>query len=53
MIADVGKFKPPTLRGLSSRAPYFHAGAAETIEMLVHYYNARFHIGRAPSILRV
>ena len=26
--ADIGKFKVPVLRGLSSRAPYFHNGSA-------------------------
>ncbi len=44
-IADSGKFKPPILRGLAARSPYFHAGAAENIQMLVHFYNARFQIG--------
>lgn len=44
-IADVGEFKPPILRGLAARSPYFHAGAAENIQMLVHFYNARFQIG--------
>jgi len=44
-IADVGEFKPPILRGLSSRSPYFHAGVAESIDALVDFYNARFSIG--------
>jgi cytochrome c peroxidase len=44
-ICDVGKFKPPILRGLAARSPYFHAGAAENIQMLIHFYNARFQIG--------
>ena len=44
-ICDVGKFKPPTLRGLAARSPYFHAGAAENIQALIHFYNARFQIG--------
>ena len=44
-IADVGKFKPPILRGLAARSPYFHAGVAENIQALVHFYNARFNIG--------
>jgi cytochrome c peroxidase len=46
-ICDVGKFKPPILRGLAARSPYFHAGAAENIQMLIHFYNARFQIGLA------
>jgi cytochrome c peroxidase len=44
-ICDAGKFKPPILRGLAARSPYFHAGAAENIQMLIHFYNARFQIG--------
>lgn len=44
-IADVGKFKPPILRGLTTRSPYFHAGVADGIFALVHFYNARFNIG--------
>ncbi len=43
-IADVGKFKPPVLRGLAARSPYFHAGAAENIQALIHFYRARFNI---------
>jgi hypothetical protein len=46
-ICDVGKFKPPILRGLAARSPYFHAGAAANIQMLIHFYNARFQIGLA------
>jgi cytochrome c peroxidase len=45
LIADVGKFKPPILRGLAARSPYFHAGTAQNIQMLIHFYNARFQIG--------
>jgi len=43
-IADVGKFKPPILRNLATRAPYFHNGAAETLDDLVNFYNARFQL---------
>jgi cytochrome c peroxidase len=46
-ICDAGKFKPPILRGLAARSPYFHAGVAENIQMLIHFYNARFQIGLA------
>jgi cytochrome c peroxidase len=45
MITDVGKFKPPILRDLNARSPYFHNGAAGSIEDLVNFYNARFQIG--------
>ncbi len=43
--ADVGKFKGPILRGLAARAPYFHNGSAQTLEQVVDFYDARFHIG--------
>ena len=43
--ADVGKFKGPILRGLAARAPYFHNGAAATLEEAVQFYEDRFHIG--------
>ena len=29
---DMGKFKGPVLRALAARAPYFHNGAAATLE---------------------
>jgi cytochrome c peroxidase len=35
---DLNKFKTPNLRGLASRAPYFHGGSAETLEAVVHHY---------------
>ena len=44
-IADSGNFKPPILRDLAARAPYFHAGAAPDLQHLVTYYNLRFGFG--------
>ncbi len=41
---DIGKFKGPILRGLASRAPYFHNGSAATLEDAVKFYNTRFSI---------
>ena len=35
---DLGRFKTPTLRGLSARAPYFHNGIAPTLEDVVRHY---------------
>lgn len=35
---DLGRFKTPTLRALSARAPYFHNGSAATLEDVVHHY---------------
>jgi cytochrome c peroxidase len=43
--ADVGKLKGPILRGLASRAPYFHNGSAQTLSQAVTFYNKRFNIG--------
>jgi cytochrome c peroxidase len=44
-FADIGKFKVPSLRGLGSRAPYFHNGSAKTLKDVVNFYNVRFGIG--------
>jgi hypothetical protein len=43
--ADIGKFKGPILRGLSSRAPYFHNGLAQSLDEVVDFYNKRFNLG--------
>lgn len=43
--SDIGRFKVPTLRNLSARAPYFHNGAADSIRAVIEFYNARFSIG--------
>jgi cytochrome c peroxidase len=40
---DLGRFKTPTLRALSARAPYFHNEIASTIEDVVRYYET--HLG--------
>jgi len=42
---DIGKFKGPILRGLSSRAPYFHNGSAADLGAAIDFYNTRFDIG--------
>ena len=42
--ADVGKVKGPILRGLAARAPYFHNGAAATLNDAVEFYNQRFNL---------
>ena len=42
--ADVAKFKVPTLRGLSARAPYFHNGSAASLDQVVNFYNTRFNL---------
>jgi cytochrome c peroxidase len=42
---DIGKTKGPILRGLASRAPYFHNGSAATLLDAVNFYDTRFAIG--------
>ena len=42
--ADIGKVKGPVLRGLAARAPYFHNGAAKTLDDAVEFYNERFSL---------
>ncbi len=42
---DVGKMKGPILRGLASRAPYFHNGSANSLGDAVDFYDKRFNIG--------
>jgi cytochrome c peroxidase len=39
-FADLNRFKTPNLRGLASRAPYFHNGIAETLDEVVDHYEA-------------
>jgi cytochrome c peroxidase len=42
LCADLGGFKPPILRGLATRAPYFHNGSAATIDDVVNFYDVIF-----------
>ena len=42
--ADIGKVKGPVLRALAARGPYFHNGAAATLEDAVEFYNQRFNL---------
>ena len=42
---DVSRFKAPHLRGVASRAPYFHNGLAATLADVVEHYDAIDHIG--------
>uniref|UniRef100_Q022G0 Cytochrome c domain-containing protein n=1 Tax=Solibacter usitatus (strain Ellin6076) TaxID=234267 RepID=Q022G0_SOLUE len=41
--SDLGKFKTPTLRALSARAPYFHNGIAATLDDVVRHYERRLN----------
>ena len=42
---DIGKVKGPILRGLASRAPYFHNGSAGSLADALTFYDKRFNIG--------
>lgn len=44
LCTDVGRGKGPILRGLAARAPYFHNGAAATLNEVVNFYNERFQM---------
>ena len=46
---DVGRLKGPILRGLASRAPYFHNGSADSLDDVLDFYNKRFNIGLTPQ----
>src|SRR5262249_11152501 len=39
---DIGRVKGPILRGLASRAPYFHNGSAASLMDVVNFYDQRF-----------
>jgi cytochrome c peroxidase len=43
--SDIGKVKGPILRGLASRAPYFHNGSASSLADVLVFYDIRFNIG--------
>jgi cytochrome c peroxidase len=49
LCKDLGKMKVPVLRGLASRAPYFHGGNAATLTDVVNFYDTRFAIGLTPQ----
>ena len=42
--SDLGRVKGPILRGLASRAPYFHNGTAANLAQVVEFYNLRFQM---------
>jgi cytochrome c peroxidase len=46
---DIGRLKGPILRGLPSRAPYFHNGSAASLNEVIEFYEKRFHIGFTPQ----
>jgi len=46
---DIARFKTSSLRGLASRAPYFHDGQSATLMDVVNFYNDRFQVGLTPD----
>jgi len=44
LCADLIRVKGPILRGLAARAPYFHNGAAATLQQVVNFYDERFEM---------
>jgi cytochrome c peroxidase len=44
LCSDMVRTKGPILRGLASRAPYFHNGAARDLNELLEFYNQRFQM---------
>ena len=38
-IADIGKFKTPSLRNIALTGPYMHDGSLKTLEEVVEYYD--------------
>jgi cytochrome c peroxidase len=47
--AHIGRFKGPILRGLASRAPYFHNGSAASLLDAVNFYDRRFDMKLTPQ----
>lgn len=39
VIADIGRFRTPTLRNIARTGPYMHDGSVETLEEVVEYYD--------------
>lgn len=47
--ADIGKFKPPSLRGLETHSPYMHNGFSPELLDVINFYDSRFSIGLSPQ----
>jgi cytochrome c peroxidase len=45
--ADIGKFKPPSLRNVAVRAPYMHDGSLKTLDEVLDHYA---HGGRVITV---
>jgi hypothetical protein len=49
LFKDLNKFKTSNLRGLSSRASYFHGGTADTLEAVVQHYETQLWFDITPA----
>jgi hypothetical protein len=47
--ADLDRFKTPSMRGLSARAPYFHNGIARTLKDVVRHYEVALGFAFTPQ----
>lgn len=48
-FSDLNRFKTPNLRGLASRAPYFHNGIAMTLHDVVRFYEESLGFDYTPQ----
>ena len=39
VLADIGRFKTPTLRNIALTAPYMHNGSIKTLEEVIKHYD--------------
>ena len=39
VVADIGKFRTPTLRNIEKTGPYMHDGSQKTLEEVIEYYD--------------
>ena len=49
LLADLGRFKTPTLRNVGATAPYMHDGRFRTLEEVIRHYNAGGAPGATPD----
>ncbi len=48
-FSNLNRFKTPNLRGLASRASYFHGGTAQTLQDVVHHYETQLGFNFTPE----
>lgn len=52
-LADIGKFKVPSLRNVALTAPYMHDGSIQRLEQIIEHYDhgGQGHINQNPAIV--